>query len=233
MMEDRKKTEEELLKELGSMRRRLSRLKKSLEEARLVGGTLKLFSAAVEEAPDGIQIVDMEGRVMYSNKAVRDIYGFTPDELKGMHVNDMNADPEFAGKVILPRISKKGHWEGELMVKHKTGREFPIWLTTSLVRSEKGGPVAMVGVIRDMTGRKRQEEERERLVSELKDALASIKTLKGLIPVCAWCRKVRDDRGYLRSLEAYIKEHTGAKITHGICPECMEKMDIDEKDSTA
>jgi PAS domain S-box-containing protein len=231
-MDDRKKTKEELLKELGSMRRRHSRLKKSLEEGKRAEGVLKLFSAALEEAPDGIQIVDMKGKVIYSNKAVKDIYGFSPDELMGMHVNDMNADPEFAGRVILPGIRNKGRWEGELTVKHKTGREFPIWLTTSLVRGEKGEPLAMVGVIRDMTGRRRQEEERERLISELKDALASIKTLKGLIPVCAWCRKVRDDRGYLRNLEAYIKEHTEAKITHGICPECMAKLDLDEKEDT-
>lgn len=66
--------------------------------------------------------------------------------------------------------------------------------------------------------------ERNKLVHELKEALAKIKTLRGLIPICAWCRKIRDDEGYWSMIETYIRKHTEADFTHGICPECMAKL---------
>lgn len=226
-MEDRKKNKEELIREVEKLRRQVARLKKA-EAGR--AEALKLFQTALAEAPDGVQVVDMEGHVIYSNKAVERMYGFSAGELRGMHVNEMNVDPGFAAEVILPSIRESGRWAGELMVRHKDGSEFPIWLTTSLAKDDTGRPLAMVGVIRDMTARKRMEEERERLIAELQGALANIKTLRGLIPVCAWCRKVRDDRGYLDNLEAYIRTHTEAKITHGICPECLGKLGLDEEE---
>ncbi len=119
---------------------------------------LVLFSKALEEAMDGIQIISLNGRVLYSNKAVQDIYGFSPDELAGIHVNDMNADKEYASQVIIPAIKEFGRWSGEVTVLHKGGHTFPIWLSTSLVTDDNGTPVAMVGIIRDMTDRKQSEE---------------------------------------------------------------------------
>ncbi len=118
---------------------------------------LKLFSTAIEEAMDGIQIVGLNGRVVYSNKAVKEIYGFTPEELQGKNVNEMNADHGFADRVIIPAIQEHGRWQGELMVLHKNGTSFPIWLATALVRNAEGNPIAMIGVIRDITEQKRAE----------------------------------------------------------------------------
>jgi DNA-binding NtrC family response regulator len=66
--------------------------------------------------------------------------------------------------------------------------------------------------------------ERQKLITELEKRLKEIKTLRGLLPMCAWCRNIRDDRGYWQGLEAYIQEHTDAAFTHGICPECMKKI---------
>lgn len=112
---------------------------------------LLLFSKALDEAADGIQITDLTGHVIYSNQAVETIYGYSPEEYLGRHVNEMNADPEFAGQVILPSILRDGRWAGELPVKHKNGKIFPIWLSTSLVTGEDGQPMAMIGIIRDIT----------------------------------------------------------------------------------
>ncbi len=72
--------------------------------------------------------------------------------------------------------------------------------------------------------RRQVEEEREKLIIELREALAKIKTLRGLIPICASCKKIRDDKGYWNQLEAYIQKHSEAEFTHGICPECAEKL---------
>jgi DNA-binding response OmpR family regulator len=66
--------------------------------------------------------------------------------------------------------------------------------------------------------------ERNKLVQELQAALAKVKTLSGMIPICAWCRKIRDDKGYWDQVEAYIESHSNATFTHGICPECAAKL---------
>jgi PAS domain S-box-containing protein len=78
---------------------------------------------------------------------------------------------------------------------------------------------------KDIARRRLAEEEREGLISELQDAMGKIKTLRGLLPTCAWCRKVRDDDGYWKKVETYIEEHSDASFTHGICPECLKKND--------
>jgi hypothetical protein len=93
---------------------------------------------------------------------------------------------------------------------------------------KEGALLGYRGINRDITERKIAEMKRERLISELKDALAQIKTLKGLLPMCAWCRKIRDDKGYWDKLEAYIEKRTDTTFTHGICPECMKKVEKEE-----
>lgn len=186
--------------------------------------SLKLFSQAVEIAMDGIQITDLDGYIVYSNNAVREIYGFSSEEFIGKHVNEMNVDLSFAQDVIIPSIKATGRWNGELMVVHKDGREFPIWLSASMVVGENGQPVAMVGIIKDMTRRKEADKEREALITELQEALSKIKTLSGLLPICAWCKKIHDDKGYWKKVETYVEEHSDASFTHGICPECLKKV---------
>jgi DNA-binding response OmpR family regulator len=66
--------------------------------------------------------------------------------------------------------------------------------------------------------------ERYKLMVELEDSLREIKTLQGFLPICASCKKIRDDKGYWNQIEAYISEHSDAKFTHGICPECAKKL---------
>jgi GAF domain-containing protein len=65
--------------------------------------------------------------------------------------------------------------------------------------------------------------ELRRVSARMAEALEKVKTLHGLLPICAWCKRIRDDQGYWSQVEAYIHEHTGADFTHGICPECFEK----------
>ncbi len=72
-----------------------------------------------------------------------------------------------------------------------------------------------------------QEEnrrEREKLIAELQDALSKVKQLKGMLPICAHCKKIRDDRGYWNQIETYIRDHSEAEFTHGICTECARKL---------
>ncbi len=138
--------------------------------ARVDRRRLHLLSSALAAAPDGIQITSLDGIVAYSNQAVRDIYGFSPAELHGKHVNEMNADQTFASRVILPTLQREGRWEGELEVKHKGGHTFLIWLTTSIVQDRRGRPLAAIGVIRDISDRKRAEQELRGYAGRLEEA---------------------------------------------------------------
>jgi GAF domain-containing protein len=65
--------------------------------------------------------------------------------------------------------------------------------------------------------------ELRRVSAQMAEALEKVKTLHGLLPICAWCKRIRDDQGYWSQVEAYLREHTGADFTHGICPDCLEK----------
>jgi hypothetical protein len=76
---------------------------------------------------------------------------------------------------------------------------------------------------REITERKQIEKEREKLISELQEALATIKTLRGILPICSYCKKIRDDQGYWNQLEAYISDHSKAEFSHCMCPECAKK----------
>lgn len=80
------------------------------------------------------------------------------------------------------------------------------------------------GLCREMEERKKAEEEKDRLLHELREALSKVKALKGLIPICAWCKKIRNDAGYWQELEGYIREHSDAELSHGICPECASEL---------
>ena len=79
-------------------------------------------------------------------------------------------------------------------------------------------------VFSNITQRKRTETEREKLISDLEDALTQVKMLSGLLPICASCKKIRDDKGYWNQIETYIEHHSEAQFSHGICGECAEKL---------
>jgi DNA repair exonuclease SbcCD ATPase subunit len=72
--------------------------------------------------------------------------------------------------------------------------------------------------------RKQAEKEREKLIAELQDAAAKIKILRGMLPICSNCKKVRDDKGYWNQIESYIREHSEAEFTHSMCPLCAKKL---------
>jgi CheY-like chemotaxis protein len=81
----------------------------------------------------------------------------------------------------------------------------------------------LVRVIRYSIERKQSALEKEKMINELQELLHEVKTLKGLLPMCAWCKKIRDDKGDWVMLESYIVDHSNADVTHGICPECAAK----------
>ncbi len=154
---------------------------RDMTDRRRVEENLRLFSMAIEEAMDGVQIVDLNGSIIYSNRAIEEIYGFSGKELMGTHVGRMNADPSFAEAVLLPTIRAEGSWNGELVVKHKDGREFPVWLSASIVKDDNGAPLAMLGIIRDMT-------KRRQLEAAIKEISRQQEAILNNIPDLAWLK---------------------------------------------
>ncbi|MCI5210087.1 MAG: PAS domain S-box protein, partial [Candidatus Electrothrix sp. ATG2] len=91
-------------------------------------------------------------------------------------------------------------------------------------RDVEGKPLRMSGTHIDITDRKEIEEERDRLIASLQDALSEIKVLRGILPICAHCKKIRDVKGYWHRLENYLCRHADVDFSHGICPDCVREL---------
>jgi len=81
-----------------------------------------------------------------------------------------------------------------------------------------------VHVVRDVSEQKQQDRGREALIEPLREALARARGLGGLLPICAPCKRIRDDRGCWNQIEIYLREHSDADFTDGICPQCAEEL---------
>lgn len=128
--------------------------------------TLTFLSHAVDSAYDGIVIADLNGRITYTNRAVRELFGYEMDELIGKGVEVLN--PAYAeNREMIPAMLEKDGWSGEAMTIKKSGGWFPIFLSTSLVRDEAGRPVAIMGIVKDLSEIKQAEAEVARRNLEL------------------------------------------------------------------
>lgn len=87
------------------------------------------------------------------------------------------------------------------------------------------GDGVIYGVARDVTARKAAEAERTRLMDELRASLAEVRTLRAILPMCGYCRKIRDDSDYWHSVESYIATHTNSRFSHGVCPDCLARLE--------
>jgi len=124
---------------------------------------------------------------------------------------------------IWGEITRTGKLNGrELRMRRPDGTTF--WAMLSVVVTEMEGEAIAVIALADISARKEVEMEREALIAQLQEALANVKTLSGLVPICAHCKKIRDDTGYSQAGEQNVSEHSQAEFTHGICPDCMKQL---------
>jgi PAS domain S-box-containing protein len=159
------------------------------------------------------------------------MFGYSADELNHLTVEDLLPE-SFASlhrayrKRYMrdPGIRKMGSGL-DLRGRKKDGVEFHV--DVMLSPFQVGRDYLVVAVIRDDTVRHREKEALEDLLHSLQAERAKVQTLKSLLPICAWCKKIRDDSGYWTMLEEYFHEHADVDFTHGICPDCAKK--IEEK----
>jgi PAS domain S-box-containing protein len=170
---------------------------------------------------DGFWEIDRSGRIVEVNQAYCTLSGYDRNEILGMRIGDLEAvETPQETAVHFQRILSNGYDIFETWHRRKDGSVFPLEVSVTLIDSRGG---RMVCFCRNLTERKAIEREREKLISELKGALANVKTLSGLLPICSHCKKIRDDKGYWNQIESYIRDHSEAEFSHGICKECAKK----------
>lgn len=146
-------------------------ISEDITEIKKVEEKLKLLAHAIQSASEGISITDMNSNLLFVNEAFISLYGYEESELIGKNiglVRPLKLPDEMLKNVEL--LTMSGRWTGELINKKKDGTEFPILLTTSSILNENGEPYALVGIIRDITERKRIEDtlrENQRILSTL------------------------------------------------------------------
>lgn len=186
------------------------------------------YRTLFENSRDGFVVVDKTGRFLDANSAYCEMVGYTLDELRRME-NFFEITPEIwhdweRDEIWFKRLFKTGSsgvYEKEYI--RKNGEIFPVELNSFTIFGEDGSPFNLWGIARDITLRKQAEAEKEELMNELADALYRLKILSGIIPICSYCKKIRNDQGYWEQLETYITNHSEALFSHCMCADCAKK----------
>ena len=162
------------------------------------------FREMIENAVDAVLIVDSDGMIQFMNPAAENLFGQSADEMIGTNFGF----PASSGATAELEILKNG---APTIAQMRTNETF--W----------EGKTVNMSVLRDISEQKKILAEREELIAKLEASLAEIKTLSGMLPICSYCKKIRNDKGYWNQLEEYIQENSTAQFSHGICPACAKE----------
>jgi len=187
----------------------------------------EIFEMLFNNSLDGVMLTDPDGPILNANPAACRIFGRSHEEIIAAGRQGLidASDPRLEPLIAERKRTGKAH--GELMARRKDGTLFPMEFS-SVVFHDAHGNIRTCLIFRDISDRKNSEAERDRLIRELQHALSQVRTLSGLLPMCASCRKIRDTQGHWQSLEIYIRNHTNADFSHGICPDCKRALYPDE-----
>jgi len=171
---------------------------------------------------DCLIVIDTRQRIVDANPASARLLGVkSPSALFGDHLTQHLPD---AGRVLAASAQRQA---ADPIALTSDGATRWYDALMSPLRTPQGESVGQMLILRDITHRKELEAEREKLIAELQAALEEVRTLSGMLPICASCKKIRDDQGYWHGVEIYVREHTGAEFSHGLCPDCAEKLYAD------
>ena len=175
-------------------------------------------SAILEQMRDGVIVLDVHGRIVDANPAAQWL----------LNVPVAGAIGNLGNQALrhwaeLSEILRKGDVSETEVVLRFEEQEQHFEVRVAAFRDHKDGHKAWLINLRDVSEQRRAEIAREQTLRELQEVLAEVKTLKGLLPICAGCKRIRDDQGYWNQIEAYISTRSDARFTHSMCPECVEK----------
>jgi len=202
---------------------------------------IKICENMVQNCAVAIFVIDSYHRVIQWNRACEELTGIKATDVLGTSnhwtafydhhrptLSDRIIDNDFQGldnsyPVHGPSLLIPQGLHAEGWYPNVGGKRRYLIFDASPINYEDGRLLGVVETLQDITVLKQMEEEKERLNHELIEALNQIKTLSGLIPICAACKKIRDDKGYWNQLENYLEEHSDAVFSHGLCPECFQE----------
>jgi PAS domain S-box-containing protein len=210
----------------------ISVIGRDITERKRAEEKIRQLSRAVEQSPASIVITNPAGNIEYVNPKFVNLTGYTLAEALGKNPRILKSGekgPE-AYRELWQTITAGKEWRGEFHNKKKNGELYWESASISPIRDLAGRITHYVAVKEDITARKQTEAERDQLIRDLQSALANVKSLSGLLPICAGCKKIRDDKGYWDQVESYIQKHSEAKFSHGLCPDCIKKWYPDLKE---
>ena len=183
------------------------------------------YRTLAEVAHDMIFIINRDDTIEYVNTSAAGLFHQRPEEIIGEKRSLLFSQEISEGQTrSLQNVFNTGMSSYVESYTEYSGQR--IWMGTWLVplRYEKNQVTAVLGVARDISNQRWLEEDKQKLLHKLQEALAQVKTLSGLLPICSVCKRIRDDNGYWQQVEGYIQKHTDATFTHGVCPECFPKL---------
>lgn len=173
------------------------------------------------QSRDGIVTIDQNGKVYEANQQFANMLGYSLEETHQLYVWDWDAllsKEKIEEKIH--RIDEFGeHFETIHLRRDGSCYHVDIYSNAIINRGRK----FILCICRDITKRKKAEQEREKLIEELQKACEEIKALRGKLPLCSFCKKIRDDKGYWEQVDVYLSKHSAADISHCICPDCMKQ----------
>jgi len=176
-----------------------------------------LYRSILNASPDDITIADLQGRVLMISPNAVTMFGFqNAEQGTGRSVTEFLVPEDRQRAMSRVALLLQGGVSGpsEYRGLRMDGATFDIEVNSALIRDTEGRPTKLVVIARDITARKQTE-------AALKEAVAQVKTLHGLLPICMHCKKIRDDRGHWSPVEVYVRERTDAEFSHGLCPQCL------------
>ncbi len=195
-----------------------------------VSETRQMLEDVTQGITESILLLSTDFKVLWANKAALQQTGLAAAELVGNHCykvthgRDGHCQPPSNPCPVHELLRTGEPVSAEHEHHDKDGNPVYVEVSAYPIKDSTGKIIRFVHISKNISERKNLEKERERLIKELQDALAEIRTLKGIIPICSCCKNIRNDRGYWQQMEAYISQNSEAKFTHGICPDCAKKL---------
>jgi len=169
-----------------------------------------------------ISATEPHGPFLEVNDAACSTLEYTREEMLSLAPEDIVAKDDLrptAERTATLAIKKKLTHEKTLI--SKSGQAISVELNTRVF--EIDDQTFALSIARDISKRKMEEKEKNNIIKELQKAMDEIRTLRGILPLCCFCKKIRDDKGYWEQVDVYIKKYSAADISHSICPECLKK----------
>jgi PAS domain S-box-containing protein len=181
------------------------------------------LAAIVETCDDAIISQTLGGTILSWNSGAERMFGYTAEDMVGESSENLVPQEQHHEISAIRDVIEHGRRVERIETRRlrRDGTLMEVSITVSPIKNSDGHVHGASTVLRDITERKQQEKERLRLIDELTEALRHVKTLNGLLPICASCKKIRNDSGYWEQVETYIRSRSNAEFTHGICPDCV------------